>query len=107
MLDKLQHAKVCDFGLSKPYTLSKEILGDLSYLFKGDAPDSTHSADGSSSSMVPVAPLKGVWYKRVKGDNWGLTRRNKAPYLVACKLQLLERGVSAVPALPTRQPEEF
>ena len=50
MLDQLQHAKVCDFGLSKPYTLSKELLGDLSYLFEGDAPDSTHSADGSSSS---------------------------------------------------------
>ena len=50
MLDKLQHAKVCDFGLSKPYTLSKELLRDLSYLFEGDAPDRTHSADGSSSS---------------------------------------------------------
>ena len=50
VLDKLQHAKVCDFGLSKPYTLSKELLGDLSYLLESDAPKSTHSANSAHSA---------------------------------------------------------
>merc|ERR1712194_481814 len=55
MLDKLQHAKVCDFGLSKPYTWGKELLGDLAYLFEGDAPDSAHSTD-EAVKMVYDAP---------------------------------------------------
>jgi len=50
VLDKLRHAKVCDFGLSKPYTLSKELLGDLSYLLESDAPNSTRSPTSSANS---------------------------------------------------------
>lgn len=50
MLDKLQHAKVCDFGLSKPYVLTMEVLGDFAYLLEGDSPDSARSADGTGGS---------------------------------------------------------
>ena len=32
MLDQLQHAKVCDFGLSRPFTISKDDLGGKAFL---------------------------------------------------------------------------
>jgi len=54
LLDKLQHAKVCDFGLSRPYTLSREALADLDLapdlaLLEGSA---NPSADGGSYSSA-------------------------------------------------------
>ena len=41
MLDQLQHAKVCDFGLSRPFTISKEQLGDTAHLFASSLDVST------------------------------------------------------------------
>lgn len=32
MLDQLQHAKVCDFGLSRPFTISKDDPGGKAFL---------------------------------------------------------------------------
>jgi len=60
VLDQLQHAKVCDFGLSRPYILSKELLGDLSYLLESDAPESVvRSATSSATSSSAASSANG------------------------------------------------
>ena len=80
MLDQLQHAKVCDFGLSRPFTISKDDPGGKAFL------ELTSSKLNGSTSPVRWVESReeSLRTQSCRGEMWRAGRRGRLSTSTAC-----------------------